>query len=406
MKVLLLAHRVYTEHANGAARSVRTILEWLSDAGHECRVLATGRFGQSPGLTIGEHHDSLGLADRREAAEGKRPVVRYQLRGVMVTVIETEHPTPADIDELGDAQLGAAITATLQAWRPDLVLAYGGEPVIHAGLAAARQAGARTIFTVRSWGYEHRNFFLHADRALMTSRHSAEFYARAIGLRGDGLPSPILWPEIEATAAAREFVTFINPTPYKGVALFARLADMLGRARPDIPMLVVESGASAAALAGIPELDLARHPQILVSPARADPREIYAVTRILLVPSVFAEPFGRVAAEAMINAIPPLVSDRGGLPETVGSGGIVLPVPPWLTPSERRVPSEAEMQPWFDAVVRLWDDPAAYARASAAARQTAEALYGEDRQRQRYLDYFTDPGPFPPLFPEEQHISD
>ena len=52
----------------------------------------------------------------------------------------------------------------------------------------------------------------------------------------------------------------------------------------------------------------------MAAPATPAPADYFALTRLLLVPSVWAEPFGRVAAEAMINAIPPLVSDRGSLP--------------------------------------------------------------------------------------------
>jgi hypothetical protein len=40
-----------------------------------------------------------------------------------------------------------------------------------------------------------------------------------------------------------------------------------------------------------------------------------AHTEILLVPSAVNESFGRVAAKASINGIPPVVSDRGALPE-------------------------------------------------------------------------------------------
>jgi glycosyltransferase involved in cell wall biosynthesis len=123
------------------------------------------------------------------------------------------------------------------------------------------------------------------------------------------------------------------------------------------------------------------------------------LTRILLVPSVFDEPFGRVAAEAMINGIPPIVSNRGGLPETVGMGGIVLNLPDWLRPGTAQVPTEEETQPWFDAVIRLWDDPAEYERASTAALTEAEILYDEVTLRARYLAYFEAPPPWPPVFP-------
>lgn len=48
-------------------------------------------------------------------------------------------------------------------------------------------------------------------------------------------------------------------------------------------------------------------------------------------------------------------------------------------------------------MIQLWDDPAAYA--ALGARAAAERLYTEATLRQRYLTYFTEPGPFPPLFP-------
>ena len=95
---------------------------------------------------------------------------------------------------------------------------------------------------------------------------------------------------------------------------------------------------------------------------------------MLLVPSVWDEPFGRVAAEAMINGIPPLVSDRGSLPQVVGGdyaaggSGFVRPIPDWLQPTTQKLPSAAEVTPWFDAVCDLWDDPELYASAAECGR--------------------------------------
>ena len=113
---------------------------------------------------------------------------------------------------------------------------------------------------------------------------------------------------------------------------------------------------------------------------------------------MFHEPFGRVAAEAMINGIPALVSDRGALPETVGDGGIVLPLPTWMQQDGRRVPEADEVAPWFEAVTRLWDDAAEYQRVATAARTRAHRMYGEASLRRRHAAFFTAPGPFPPLF--------
>ena len=115
-------------------------------------------------------------------------------------------------------------------------------------------------------------------------------------------------------------------------------------------------------------------------------------------PSLFHEPFGRVAAEAMINGIPALVSDRGALPETVGDGGVVLPVPAWMEASSRRIPDAEEIRPWFEAVTRLWDDAEEYQRIADAARKAARQLYDETDLRRRHAAFFTAAPPYPDLF--------
>ena len=45
---------------------------------------------------------------------------------------------------------------------------------------------------------------------------------------------------------------------------------------------------------------------------------------MLVVPSLWPEPFGRVAVEGMAAGIPVIVSPEGGLPEVVGTGGMIL----------------------------------------------------------------------------------
>ncbi len=170
---------------------------------------------------------------------------------------------------------------------------------------------------------------------------------------------------------------------------------MLGSRRPDIPLLVVQSGHSGGSLNAIPGVDFSRYPQIMAAPPVATPAEYFALTRLLLVPSVWDEPFGRVAAEAMINAVPPLVSNRGSLPHVLGGdfsaggGGCVLPIPDSMTPDTTRLPSERDVQPWYDAVCRLWDDTALYQSVAARAFQIAEERYSEAVSRRRHVDYFT-----------------
>jgi glycosyltransferase involved in cell wall biosynthesis len=147
----------------------------------------------------------------------------------------------------------------------------------------------------------------------------------------------------------------------------------------------------------------------MAAPAVPRPADYFALTRILLVPSIWDEPFGRVAAEAMINGIPAIVSDRGSLPAVLngdfrdGGGGRVVPLPGSMRGEARRaamrLPSEAEIEPWYDAVCALWDDAALYDAMAARARKIAEECYSEQVSRRQHVDYFTSlkPGGTPVL---------
>jgi glycosyltransferase involved in cell wall biosynthesis len=109
-----------------------------------------------------------------------------------------------------------------------------------------------------------------------------------------------------------------------------------------------------------------------------DPCVFYRMTQVVMMPSVCRESFGRVAAEAMLNGIPVLASDRGALPEVVGAGGACLPIPPHITAESRTPPLPEEIAPWVEAVLKLWDEPAVYESSSARAR-TAAATWQPDR---------------------------
>lgn len=52
---------------------------------------------------------------------------------------------------------------------------------------------------------------------------------------------------------------------------------------------------------------------------RVEPRDFFDKTDLLVVPSLWDEPAGRVVAEAFCNAVPVLAANRGGLPEMLGS---------------------------------------------------------------------------------------
>jgi glycosyltransferase involved in cell wall biosynthesis len=412
MRILLAIHTAYTDSTSGAAHSLRILMQWLGDGGHDVRVLATARTDARPIDDLSAHLQSLEVPlQERQAPQAfvrsipkpknmmvGRPIVDFTLAGVPVTMIKTRAPMRSQAEQIEGQQLIFMLTTLLEEFDPDVVLTYGGHPLVQEILRRARERHKTTVFTLRNQGYE-RAHFQYVDYVFTASPYLTDVYREKLGLNSIGIESPIDWAEVEAPADLRRFLTFVNPSLQKGSMLFARLADMLGSRRPDIPVLVVQSASGAGHLNAIPGFDFRQYPQIMAAPATMRPSDFFGLTRVLLVPSTVNESFGRVAAEALVNGIPPIVSDRGALPETVGVGGRVLPLPDWMTPSSTTLPTESETQPWFEAVCELWDDPAQYAKASARARRTAEEIYAEPILRQRYLDYFESlHSPPPPLF--------
>ena len=188
---------------------------------------------------------------------------------------------------------------------------------------------------------------------------------------------PTLLPEGEGTIRGphrnplleREgssYVTFVNPEPRKGIHVFARIAELLSQRRPDIPLLLVEGAGKAGFLPKL-GIDLSGVKNLRIMPNSPDAWGFLGVTKMLLMPSLM-ENAGLVAMEAMLNGIPVLASNRGGLPETIGDAGFLLDIPAKYTPETRAMPGAEEVEPWAETIIRLWDDPTEYERCSRAAR--------------------------------------
>ena len=125
-------------------------------------------------------------------------------------------------------------------------------------------------------------------------------------------------------------------------------------------MLVVEGRGTERTLVDC-GLDLRAHGNVHLMMHMHDPRRFWGVTRLLVLPSLWWENQPLVAIEAMVNGIPVIGSDRGGIPETLGDAGIILGLPSRLTPTTRELPTAREVEPWVKAIIGLWDDPTWYA---------------------------------------------
>lgn len=361
-RILFVAAGCYLDDSNGAAIASRAMLEWLAAQEWPAEAL-TGTV-----LDTREDVDPAAWLDRRNLAfevgggdswtadaRGLRPEApthhRSTVRGVSVSL----HPGAHGPGEQERAEFLRLLEHTLERFRPELVVNYGGDDLARIIRTRAHASGAAVVFPLHNFNYHTASPFTTADSVIVPSRFAADYYLKTLGLHCTVLPNLVDLARVRAQTQTSRYVTFVNPSYEKGVFAFARIADELGRRRPDIPLLVVEGRGSERTLADC-GIDLRVHGNVSLMAHTHDPRKFWGVTRICLMPSLWWENQPLTAIEAMVNGIPVIGSDRGGLPEALGNAGVVLPLPDRITPATRILPMADEVAPWVEAVIRLWDE--------------------------------------------------
>ena len=186
-----------------------------------------------------------------------------------------------------------------------------------------------------------------ADLVLANSKFTAK------ALNQVGIEAEVVYPFVDLSSykvpeVNREFILFVHPTYLKGTDIVFQIAKRL----PDQKFLIV--GSTSQGL----KRRFEGYKNVKLVGWCNDMRRAYEKAKVVLVPSVWQEPFGRVPIEAGISGIPAIASNRGGLPESVGEGGILIK-DIW------------NVEEWIRAIERL-DDPELYKELSQKAIENAE----------------------------------
>ncbi len=376
-RVLLACQACYFDNSHDASVAGRAMLECLARHGFVVAamtgtVLDSGR-DREPGSWLveqGLEFESLDVpiprSDDPISAPDSPTSYRLHECGVEVVIHGGSTTRPHEPDESEIRGFVRRLEEVMGRFRPHVIVNYGGDSLSARVRHRARAMGAAVVLALHDFNYPNRKPFAGVDAVIVPSRFAASYYRRALGLKCRTLPNLVDLARARATTRDPRYVTFVNPSYEKGVYAFARIADELGRRRPDIPLLVVEGRGTERTLVDC-GLDLRVHGNVHLMRHTDDPRHFGGATRILVLPSLRWENQPLVAIEAMVNGIPVIGSDRGGIPETLGDAGIVLGLPSRLTPSTRELPTAREVEPWVKAIIALWDDPTWYAERSRRA---------------------------------------
>lgn len=389
-RLLFASTHCLLDPSSGAALGTRDVLALLAARGVDCRAIGCGVLDYERPTPVEAVLDGLGTPYARVEAvlpgDVRVPVLDLMCEGVRTTILPTRSSRADAAPDPAESRAWLALAEqVLDRFRPDVILTYGGHPAGLELLRRARRRGIPVVFHLHNFAYTDRTAFADCAAVLVPSEYSRRHHARLIGLESTAIPYPLRRDRVVAADPEPRYVTLVNPQAAKGAAVFARIALELQARRPEIPLLVVEGRGRAGGLAAC-GLDLSGLANLNMMSNTPEPRDFYRASRVVLVPSLWRESFGRVAAEALANGLPVLASDRGALPETLGDAGFVLNLPARCT-ATGGVPTAREVAPWVAVIERLWDDPGFEARHRALAR-TEAARWDEDVLAGQYLDFF------------------
>jgi glycosyltransferase involved in cell wall biosynthesis len=396
-RVAFAPHACYFDTFNEASVATRSLLECLAAWGFPAmamtRTVADAGKEFDPGSWLAEQglmpefFDGQASATSTAApATTASPFYRLTVADVQVVLHKSATSQPHAPEEPEITGFLCLLEGVLDEFRPDVLINFGDDSLAPEIRRRARARGIAVVLALHDFNFRSRDLLQDMDAVIVPSHFVASYYRRVLDLSCEVLPCPIAIDRSRARSREPRFVTFVDPTYEKGVFAFARIADELGRRRPDIPLLVVEGSGTERTLVDC-GLDLRAHGNISLMAHTPDPRIFWGVTRICVMPSLRWESQPLVAIEAMTNGVPVVGSDRGGMPEALGDSGIVLGLPSRLGPAARELPTAEEVEPWVKTIVALWDDREWYSELSRRAILESNRWAPEVLEPQ-YVDFF------------------
>jgi len=367
LKVAFVAPSNLFDAGSGAAQSVRTMLEQLAKRGVDCRVFTACCFDAPPGAGLQNLLQSSGLVPAPPIAGFNLPFWEGTVNCVRHMAMQLPTQQRGQLTAIEEMLYRDALRAWLAENRLDVAITFGGLLLDIEIQRCLHASGALIAFYLSNPNYGRVETFARVNLILANSVATAEHYARTLQLRSYNIG---LFVDPSATTSPKNdqhFVTFINPVAEKGVALFLKLVSVAAQRAPDMRFLVVESRGSLAVAMQRLGFPASLMDRIVVLPKQPHLADVYSKTRILMVPSFWFEAAGRVLLEANANGIPVLASDRGGIPENLAGAGCVLPVPARCTVDHWSIPTDAEIQSWWNELFRMWSDVDYHAELSSKA---------------------------------------
>ena len=370
MKLALAMNVPYTRVSGGANRSNRALAEALAARGHEMHVI-------TPALAVPSritHEEFIAeLAAEGIAVQTAGGVDRFNLNGVEVHALAEQ------------SQLRSCLMETLQKLEPDWALISSEDPSQNLLDAALRSCPSRVVYmalTPPMLPFGPVSLYPGASRTALIGRAAgilaiSQYLAHYIKEEA-GYESFVFVPPHYGSAPFPDFgrfdkghVLLMNASAVKGLPIFLALARRL----PQTPFAALPGyGTTTADRLAINSLA-----NVTVLENRKNLDDIFCQTRVLLMPSLWAEGFPLAIIDAMLRGIPVLAANHSGLVEAKLDTDYLLPTRPIERFEDRLddnmlpVPiiPEQDIPSWYNALFELLTNRQVYERQSEAARTAA-----------------------------------
>ncbi len=335
MKLLFINTLYHPNHVGGAEKSVQLLAEGLREAGHDVAVITCD---STPGTRVAEINGVtvyyVGLRNLYWPYSARRPgrVMRAAWHAV-----DSYNPFMA-----------AAVGDILQQERPDAVSTHNLTGFSCSVWRVAKRRGVRLYHTLRDYSLlcpkasmfrageacagqcrlcrtytsPSKRLSVQVDGVVGISHYVLEKHLRAGYFPNAGIRrvihNAVSLPRHRTFSAGPRGgplrLGFIGQmTPEKGIG---RLVEAM-RNWPASKCRLLVAGRGSPAY----EHELRRRaPENVQFLGFVDPAQLYAEIDVLVVPSIWPEPFGRIVIEAYAHGVPVIASDCGGLPELVEHG--------------------------------------------------------------------------------------
>lgn len=368
MRILLGHNSLYYPSYGGGDKSNRLLMQALAARGHAVRVVArVESFGVLAHESLLAELAGRGVADVEALGEA----VRFGLNGVDVRVLT------------GSPQWRSYFERQIEEFAPEVILTSTDDPALVLFSAAVRYQPARVVYLVRAtiatpFGPEStlpnaaRTAVLKsADGAVGVSEYVARYAREQGGLDAIHVPISLLEPgEVPLLGSFdNRYVTMVNPCALKGIAIFLALAERF----PTVEFAAIPSWGTTAA----DREALGSMQNVHVLPPVDNIDDVLRQTRVVLVPSLWAEARSRMILEGISRGIPVMASAVGGLEEAMMGLDYLLPVTPVTeyrpAVDELMVPvgtiPAQPLEPWAQALERLITKRSHYEELSARCRR-------------------------------------